>query len=431
MSKIYIALALALIALSCSDSNKKIPVSNESDYRAYLESTTDNQIELHEEIAFWTNKVAKEPRGFTFYDKLGGAYNKLFEETGKVNYLHQADSVFSISQRLTQGNWKVSSLLSRSSLAIKRHNFRKAVTYAVTARELTNQKFGPLLMQFDAEMELGNYQMAKGILQKNRRMDSFDYLVRLSKFKDYEGDLDSAIYYLERANDLILEHQKDRKLWAVANLGDMYGHAGRIEESYTRYLEALSIDPGYDYAFKGIAWVLYSHDGKADEAKQILKNLQAKTPLPDYYLPLAEISEYMGKTLEAESYKYLFLSEATKPKYDGMYNKYLIDLFIEKEAYEKALKLALEEVEKRPNPTTYDWLAWTLFHQGNTQEAFRIYHDNVEGQTFEPEAIYHMGMVYHAMNKRGGRSYLEESLEAAYELGPLVTSKIASTLKHL
>lgn len=428
MTKILTILTVAIVISSCSKSSQSGPVSNKSDYLNYLNASSADTAPLMKEVALWARKIEIEPRGFTFYEKLGSTYHSLFEKTGEVNYLYKADSVYAIAQKISRGKWKVPSLLSLSSLAIKRHDFQKAAAYAVMANELTEEKFGPLLMQYDAEMELGNYKMAGAILKQTRRLHSFDYLVRLSKYKDYEGDLDSAIFYMEKANELILDHQKERKLWATANLADMYGHTGRIKDSYDGYLSVLDMDSTYLYALKGIAWVVYSNDGNTTEAKEILTNLQQKTAMPDYYMVLAEINSFEGNEKGAKKYIDQFLAEANKPEYEGMYNKYLIDIYVDRGQFEKALGLAKEEVAKRPNPATYDWLAWTLFNQGKGEEAIRIYQENVEDETFEPDVIYHMGVVYHAMGRSKGREYLRESLDASYELGPLVASEIKSRL---
>ncbi|WP_436514686.1 tetratricopeptide repeat protein [Ekhidna sp. To15] len=429
MNNILKTIFLSVIVVGCTESTKKGTIANRVDYAKYLSAAQKDLSPLKKELALWTSKIEIEPRGFIFYEKLGSTYNQLFEKTGDISYLHKSDSVFGLAQKISKGKWKVPSLLSISGLAIKQHNFDKAATYAVIANELSAEKFGPLLMQFDAEMELGNYKMAGAILKKTRRMNSFDYLVRLSKYKDYEGDLDSAIFYMEKANDLVKAHQKERKLWATANLGDMYGHAGRIEDSYANYLKVLALDSTYDYALKGIAWVTYSNDGNTAEAKEILSKLQQKTAMPDYYMTLAEISEYEGNEEEAEMYINQFLTEAGKSEYQGMYNKYLIDIFLARGDFASAEKLAREEIERRPNPATYDWLAWTLFNQGKADEAVELYRENVEGKTYEPEATYHMGLVYHAAGINAGKDYLRESLDAKYELGPLAIMKIKSALK--
>lgn len=429
MNKLIICLTTLLITIGCSQSRKSDVVSIRADYQHYFQNEKTEIDPLEKKVDLWKNKIREQPRGFTFYEKLGESYNELFETTGNVYYLNLADSCYKNSNNLTQGRWKVPSLLSLSSLAIKKHDFESAAQFAVQARELSSEKYGSLLMQFDAEMELGNYKMAKTILEKNTKVNSFDYLVRLSKYKDYEGDLDSAIFFMERAADMVKSYQKERILWVTANLGDMYGHAGRIRDSYRKYLEVLALDPTYDYALKGIAWIAYSNDKNTQAASEILTYLSKRTAMPDMHLSLAEIYEFESKTDLMNYHTDLFLEEAVKPKYFGMYNKYLIDIYLKRGENEMALELAKEEVSKRPTPETYDWLAWAMFNQGMVEEAIVIYEDNIRGKTFEPDVFYHMGVVYHASNRIEGKEFLNESLDSYYELGPLVTQEIKELLK--
>ncbi len=429
MNKIFHFVGLILIVLSCSEREEKQQITDAKDYSVFLNSNKKPISNQLDDVAFWKEKIDEEPRGFIYYEKLGVTYLKVFEETRDVNYLHKADSVFRKCERVTQGKWKLSSLIHLSSVSIKKHDFSSAAKYAVEARELAEEKLGPLLMQFDAEMELGNYQMAGAILNRNRQLDSFDYLVRLSKYKDYEGDLDSAIFYMERASSLLKAHQKENLVWSTLNLGDMYGHAGKIAQSYEVYLKALQMDSTNDYALKGIAWIAYSHDRDVEAAKEILEELISRSRMPDYYLMLSEINEFEGNSYEADFYKEMFLTEASKSVYDGMYNKYLISIYSEKEAFNKALSIAQEEVDKRPTPESYDWLAWTLYENGDLEKALSIYEEHIEGRTYEPDPIYHMGVVYDHAGRSRSKSYLKESLEATFELGPISERNIKSLLK--
>ncbi|MEO9872194.1 tetratricopeptide repeat protein [Ekhidna sp.] len=425
--KSFLHLSILIILMACAKEEQSA-ISQKEDYSPFLNIANEDTTHLIKRVSLWKGKIENQPKGFIYYEKLGGIYNQLFEQTAEVEYLHKAKESFTQAEKLTRGKWKISSLLSLSSLSIKKHDFKSAANYAVNAREITNEKFGALMMQFDAEMELGNYKMAGAILRENKRFDSFDYLVRLSKFKDYEGDLDSAIHYMEKADIGLFKYQKGKKLWVTANLGDMYGHAGRVKDSYKKYLETLSMDSTYDYALKGIAWVAYSADKNVDDAKKIIMALADRRLTPDLYLNLAEIYAFEGNTEMKELYEDSFLKEVEKEKYGDMYNKYLISIYNDRKMFEKAKGLAQLEINNRPTPASYDWLAWTLYNQGESDKALKIYKENVEGQTYEPEALYHMGTVYHEMDQKAGRKLLEESLEASYELGPLISLEIKEKL---
>jgi tetratricopeptide (TPR) repeat protein len=115
-----------------------------------------------------------------------------------------------------------------------------------------------------------------------------------------------------------------------------------------------------------------------------------------------------------------------------MYHKYLA--LVEAEAFdpEVAVFIARHEIVDRPAPPSYDLLAWAYYHQKDFNSALDIAKRQVENQTFEPDAIYHLGMIYLATgDKSQAKRYLEEALQSEFELGPSVSATIRSVLKDL
>lgn len=430
--KSTLALLAAILIVSCTEPLQN-SITSVDDYEEYFAVSSNDAIQnLKAECTFWSDKINEQPSGFTYLQKLGIAKSKLFEKTGDINYLIAAESDFNKAGKLLNGKYSSQNLLTLSSLAIKRHQFELANQLAIGAQGLSEEIFASVMMQYDSEMELGNYEMAESILNRNKRFDSFDFLVRLSNFKDYQGNLDSAIVYMEKALGLVSHEESPRATWAKANLGDMYGHAGRIEESYKKYLQVLEEEPDYDYALRGIAWIAFSADGNLDEARRILMHLSQKTVLPDTYLLLAEVASESKDLTESKEWINKFKQEAQKEKYGDMYNKYLISLSAdESDRYKEAIALAQTEVSNRPTPATYDWLAWAHYRKGDHQKAADIYAKYVEGKTYEPEPVYHMGIVYKNTGQHEkGLAFLKESLEASYELGPKATRKIKEELTN-
>jgi tetratricopeptide (TPR) repeat protein len=83
-------------------------------------------------------------------------------------------------------------------------------------------------------------------------------------------------------------------------------------------------------------------------------------------------------------------------------------------------------------PQSYDLLAWGFYHQGNYSQALETATRYVEGQTFEPDAYYHLGMIYLANgNQQKSEQYLGEALKSEFELGPSVTREIIHALDPL
>ncbi|MEQ9231490.1 MAG: hypothetical protein RIF46_12475 [Cyclobacteriaceae bacterium] len=425
--KYLLPVLLTFSTIACSTKSEMSKITTPSDYNQFLQSTQDNTA-LEEEIEFWATKIAAQPKAFTYLQKQGTAYLKLFKQSGNIELLHSSFDKFKEANSFLKGKSKASNLLTLSELSIMKHDFDAARVYAEEALQLTDEKFGPEMMRFDAYMELGDYMVCKTILERNKRMDSFDYLVRLGKFKDHEGNLDSAIVYMERAEQMIRNEKSPRALWINANLGDMYGHAGRISESYEKYIKVLNLESNYDYALKGIAWIAYSADRNISEARRILTVLHSKTNLPDHHLSLAELAEFENNFALATKHIDAFVSEASKPEYKGMYNKYLIEIYADRGDFQSAFALANDENRKRPTPATYDWLAWTNHLAGNKEVAISIYENMVEGKTEEPDVLYHMAMAFSENGIERGKDYLKEVQEASYELGPVLSQKINNTL---
>jgi len=113
-------------------------------------------------------------------------------------------------------------------------------------------------------------------------------------------------------------------------LGDYYGHAGEIEKSYQNYLKALKLDPNYNYALKGIAWIVFSHEKNTEEAHRIISSIQARYETPDLYLFKAELEEFLGNNNSQANYlKKYFEMLSTSPEYGDMYNAYNINIWAE------------------------------------------------------------------------------------------------------
>ncbi len=281
------------------------------------------------------------------------------------------------------------------------------------------------MMLFDIAMELGDYERADTLLGKIKSPKDFNYLIRLAKWSDHNGNLDAAIKYMEQAKQVAEEMDNDAlKVWVYSNIGDFYGHAGRIEDSYKSYLQTLALEPDNHYVKKQIAWMVYSSEENTKEANRILDSIMVNHKTPDYYLLKAEMAEFDGNTSEATKLKNMFLEAAENPKYGSMYNAYLIELYAETEP-EKALKLAEKEVTNRATPETYQLLAYAQLKADDKNAALKTIENHVAGKTSEPTALFHSALVYKANGKDDKVKPIKEELMGAfYEMGPLTAKEI-------
>jgi tetratricopeptide (TPR) repeat protein len=213
----------------------------------------------------------------------------------------------------------------------------------------------------------------------------------------------------------------------------MYGHAGRIKESYDAYLKVLQKDSSYIYALKGIAWIIYSNDRDTKEAKHILHYILEQINTPDLLLLLAEIEEWEENETKKNEYIRRFINEVEQPGYGDMYNKYLIQLYAEElKDFDKAMSLAEKEITSRPTPEVYDWLAWLYYCKGDVKHADSIALNYVYKKTYEPDVLFHTAMIFSAASKKDkAKRMMEECVSSSFELGPVKTAFICQQLKKM
>jgi tetratricopeptide (TPR) repeat protein len=422
---------LLFISLFSCD-NKKTVITHFEDYESYLgPAKLTSKDPLKEELKFWEERLDKNKSDETSLVKLGAIHAQLFKSTGLAKHILISDSLYmDVLKNYPEGNVEIYHSLATN--AITQHKFQKAKNYAEKALALKDKKATSLLILVDVSLEIGDYARANLILRDFKNKNSFAYLIRNAKVKDHEGFLDSAIVNMEKAYRRI-KGNKDLSQWALSNLADMYGHAGRIEESYALYLEVLKDNPHDDYALKGIAWIALSHDLNTKAAKTIVNELAVRKHMPESHLMLAEIAELNGNEMEKASQFKKFKSLVSSPEYKSMYHKYLATA--EAEEFNNpaaAVAIAHEEIVNRPTPQSYDLLAWGYYHQKKFHEALSIATRQVENQTFEPEAFYHLGIIYEANgNTEKAQYYLSAALESEFELGPSISRKIKVALKNL
>ena len=96
------------------------------------------------------------------------------------------------------------------------------------------------------------------------------------------------------------------------------------------------------------------------------------------------------------------------------------------------MAIAKAEIEERPHPMSYDLMAWVSFQNGDLKTAVEITKNHVLGQTSEPVALFHSGIILKEAGQYDkAEKYLEEALEAAFELGPVATEEIKQHLVDL
>ena len=414
-----------LMVIGCKKEEKEIVQINPEDYIGYL--YTDKQTSFNEAWSlrnFWSKRLKIDTSGIGDIAPLAGAYEQLFATTGKVQYLLDAEKLYAKGMQISAGN-KDAFARGLAHNYISQHRFKEAYQLLQETYNGESNKHQTRLLLFDAAMEVGDYDNAYQYLNEIKKVGGYHYSIRASKWSDYRGDLDEAIILLEQAKDIAESRDsKSLKIWTYTNLGDYYGHAGRVSDAYYMYLETLKLQPDNAYAKKGIAWILYAGNGNTKEAHRILDSISKNHNSPDYLLLRAELHEYEKDIQKSQELKAQFIKEVQLEVYGNMYTTHLIEFFSDKEPA-KALLMAQKELENRATPETYHLLALSQLENGDLKEALQTIENHVSGKTSEPMTLYHSALVYKANGqKKKVKSIKEELAQAAFELGPVLMKKI-------
>ncbi|WP_432410368.1 tetratricopeptide repeat protein [Rasiella sp. SM2506] len=422
----YLYISTAILIASCAKTEDKVvQVSSPADYEASLSTaTTKNYTNAVAERDFWSNKMSDDTTGVGSLGSLAAAYSSIFAITGNSNNLYRAEKLYK-KGIINSAHNKDGFTRSLAHNYISQHRFKEAKEILEESYNGISNKKATEFVLFDVYMELGQYEDAYKMLELIKNNSDYNYLIRVAKWSDYKGDLDSAIRYLEQAREIAdARKSKSLQIWTYTNLGDYYGHAGRIQDAYTEYLKTLRLDPENAYAKKGIAWIVYSAEKNTAAANKILDSIMVHHNVPDYYLLKAEMAEYENNEAESKKYTNQFLNAVQQGNYGAQYNDYLIEVYADKNPI-KSLEMAEAEVGNRATPESYHLLALAQLKNNKEQAALQTIKDHVEGKTSEPMALYHSALVYKANNDKEKVKMLKsELLEAEFEVGPVLFKKI-------
>lgn len=430
MKNVFASMCLSVLLLGCNGQGDKDVTfaTNPEDYTSFLQADPiKSYAAALEEKEFWSKRLGSDSTGVGDLGPLAGAYSKLFETSGAIQHLKDAEQVY--KKAITVAAIKIQDGYKRALAKnyITQHRFKDAITLLEESYAGISNKHATELLLFDCYLEVGAYSKALQLLKKIENINQFDYLIRISKWSDHQGDLSAAIGYMEKA--LTIANSRKNlalQIWTNTNIADYYGHQGDIKASYNHYLKTLALQPDHAYAKKGLAWILYSKEHNITQASVLIDHLLKNHNLPDYYLLKAEMASYQGDSVLSEEYMQQFFTLANNPLYGDMYNTHKIRALVKTDSY-KALQLAQKEVDNRTTPQSYQLLALAQLASNQKQEALATITNFVVGKTSEPMALLYSAQVYKANGMLDKVTALKTALlPASYELGPEIYKQVTA-----
>jgi len=397
----------------------------------FLDSLISNyaasQIALINEsdLEFWQNRVQRGPENFVNLSKYASALTSRFHMYGDISDLMLADSIM---QKITSQYNEPWMLLSLAGYKMMQHRFEEAKDYVDTVVEMKAEKYAAQMMLFDADFELGDEYHSDYILKRNYSPSDYAYNFRLSKFDHYKGAIDSAIAHMMKAASLATASPY-LKTAALSNAADLCIHNGEMKKAAALYERCIRFNSCDFHSIIGLGWIALVHDRNDSLAQKVFAFTAKNLKSPDPLLKLSQSYE-LSDTATSKKYAQDFVTQASKPVYGNMYNKYLILVYTSVlNNPEKALVIAQKEMTNRRTPQTASWLAWCLFLNNRQHEAYKIYRQFVSGRPLEALELYWVGKMMKGQGKGyNAKQFFKAAEKNKYDFSPAMIKDLEENL---
>jgi hypothetical protein len=420
MKRIIIPLFIITFFASCK--TDKVQIVSATFVDSLINNYTTPQIVKSNEsdLQFWKNRILPNTTDYTNVSKYAAALITRFHLIGDIKDIKYADSLL---QKMANdfNDKEVGPYFSLVSHYILQHRFKDADSILGIAKAIGLKKYESAATSFDVNFELGRIAMAKTDLRSMQFENDYGYQFRKSKIMHYNGELDSSVKAMLKAVENAGEN-KQLKLAALSNVGDLYIHAGKLDKAYDCFVECLKSNAADMHSITGIGWIALVKDKNDSLAEKIFQFVATKTKSPDPLFKLIAVAEQREDSLLQLKYARAFEQKATDSLYGNMYNKYLIQLYTGiLHSTAKAAEIAKGELTNRSTPQTYAWYVWSLFCNNKKDEAYTVYQKYVSGKPLEALELYWMGKLMQSLNKGyNAKQYFTEAAKNKYDLNPVV-----------
>lgn len=392
---ILILIAFVILLTPSLSNSHGVGHSHKDQKQNKAKSPTDKLIENYEE------KMEKDPRDYYHYLKLGELYIQKGREEGGIGNYKKAEKLLIKASELTPGDYKIYLHLGRVSSY--KHDFRGALTNADKAIELRPDKAATYALKGDAYLELGDYDEALKAYALMLYLDpGFDSYTRISRIRFLTGDTEGAISAMEQAIDLSrrLDLPEENMAWADVMLGSLYFDSGEPEKSELHYRNALVMFEDYYLALEHLG-ELYFQRGEYGKAASYYRRAINVSPKPEYYLALGDIYHELGDT--ARSKKHYRKAETQYEIYQRQgikgHSRELALHYADKNInLDRAVELALYDLEDTEDIYAYDTLAWVRYKMGDMAGAQEAMHKALRLGTEDATLYYHAGMILYGQD---------------------------------
>jgi tetratricopeptide (TPR) repeat protein len=222
---------------------------------------------------------------------LGYAYQQRWRETADASHLPRSEAALRRASRLDPTD--PLAVTGLGSLALIRHDFRKALALGRWAQRLAPSSARPYGVVGDALIELGRYEEAFRAFERMVTLrPSVASYARIAYARELLGDLSGARRAMQLAADAAAG-QREPGAWANVELAKLDLRAGRVGRAEMQLRVALELLPGYVFALEQLARVEAAR-GNVPRAIGLARRAAEAVPLPQFVSLLADLHERAG-----------------------------------------------------------------------------------------------------------------------------------------
>jgi len=396
-------------------------------------------------IRFFQWKVSQDPDDFFNYDKLGVAYIQKARETGDITYYDLAGKALEKSLTLESTRAEAGSATKHlATVYFAEHRFADALALAQKALELNPADHTPYALIGDARSEMGEYEKAWTAYSQladpqaaQSDASSLQYLLenRTSNHSFLTGDTQAAIAHMQRDVELSIESRmpKENIAWSQFTLGEDYFLAGDLTSAKAAYESSLKTYPNYHRGLAGLAKVAAA-ECRFSDAVDSYKRAIVVIPLPAYVAALGDVYTRFGNAVEAKKqYDLVEYIGRLNAFNQTVYNRELAVFYADHDIHlREALGLARKEFEIRHDIYTWDALAWTLYKNGQPQQAATAMKEALKLSTHDALLYFHAGIINEGIGMHEtARDYLQRAVALNPQFNILYADAAQTTLQKL
>lgn len=386
----------------------------QSDPAAYRVGVADglSQSNTDTTIATMQARIKQNENDQQVYTRLAAAYLQKSRETGDPSFYGKSESLLHRALEMKPDDFVA--MAQMGSLSLSRHQFAGALDWGMKAKAISPDTAMIYGVIGDAQVELGQYDAAIDTFQTmvDLRPDLSSYS-RASYIRELHGDVGGAIEAMQLAVEAGGPNAENTN-WTRVQLGHLYFNRGDLVQAEAQYRQALEDYPGYIHAMAGLARV-YAARRDYDSAIKFYSDVVNRMPLPEYVIALGDVYEAAGRSAEAK--QQFDLVRAIEKLYlsNGVDTDLEMALFeadhAQGQGTAEAVARARRALEKRPTIFAASVLAWALYQDGQSEQAYDLSKQSLRLGTHDALLFFHTGMIaYRAGHPAETRSYLEKAL---------------------